>query len=97
MPLLAFRQQVVSSQKSYGSVLKSSPPQNAPSMSFSAEKLIEFVTTVVVKVAQPQLCYSNLCKGAIEEKSNVCKEISEVAQKILGVNIEGETLFKAIS
>ena len=32
----AFRQHVVSSQKSYASVLKSSPPQNAPSMSFSA-------------------------------------------------------------
>ena len=92
----AFRQHVVSSQKSYGSILKSSPPQNVPSMSFSAEKLIKFVTTVVVKVAQPQLCYSNPSKGTIEKKSNVCKEISEVAQKILGVDIKGETLFKAI-
>ena len=90
----AFRQHVVSSQNA--SVLKSFPPQNTPSMSFSAEKLIEFVTTVVVKTAQPQLCYSNLSKGAIEKKSNVCKEISEVAQKILGVDIKGETLFKAI-
>ena len=92
----AFRQHVVSSQKSYASVLKSSSPQNAPSMSFSAQKLIEFVTTVVVKVAQPQLCYSNLSKGTTEKKSNVCKEISEVAQKILGVDIKGETLFKAM-
>ena len=74
----------------------SPPPQNAPGMSFSAEKLIEFVTTVVVKVAQPQLCYSNLSKEAIEKKSNACKEISEVAQKILGVDIKRETLFKAI-
>ena len=44
-------------------------------MSFSAEELIEFLTTVVVKVAQPQLCYSNVSKGAIEKKSNVCKEL----------------------
>ena len=65
-------------------------------MSFSAEKLIEFITTMVVKVAQPQLCYSNLSKGSIEKKSYVCKEISEVAQKMLGVDIKGETLFKAI-
>ena len=48
---------------------------------FLAQKLTEFVTTVAVKVAQPQLCYSNLSKRAIEKKSNVCKEISEVAQK----------------
>ena len=92
----AFRQQVVSTQKSYASILKSSPPQNGSSIPFSAEILIEFVITVVVKVAQPQLCYSNLSKGAIEKKSNVCKEISEVAQKTLGVDIECETLFKAI-
>ena len=52
----------------------------------------EFVTTVVVKAAQRQLCYSNLVKGAIEKKSNVRKEISEVAQKILEVDIQGETL-----
>ena len=65
-------------------------------MSFSAEKLIEFVTTVVVKVAQPQFCYSNLGKGAIEKKSNICEEISKVAQNVLGVDIEDETLFKAI-
>ena len=91
-----FRQHVISSQNSYASVLKSSPPQNAPSMSFSAEKLTEFVTTVVVKVAHPQLCYSNLSKGVIEKKSNVCKEISEVTQKILEVDIEGGTLFKGI-
>ena len=45
----AFRQHVVSSQKSYASVLKFSPPQNAPSMSFSAEKLIEFVKIVVIE------------------------------------------------
>ena len=49
----AFRQHVISSQKSYVSVLKSSPPQNTPSMSFSVEKLAELVTTVVGKVAQP--------------------------------------------
>ena len=48
-------------------------------MSFSAEELSEFVTIVVVRVAQPQLCYSNLSKGAIEKKSNVRKEISDVA------------------
>ena len=52
---------------------------------------------MVVKVAQAQLCYSNLSKGTIEKKSNVCNGISEVAQKILGVDIEGEILFKAIS
>ena len=52
-------------------------------MPFSAEKLIKFVTTVVVKVDQPQLCYSNISKGAIEKKSNVCKQISEVAQQNL--------------
>ena len=75
----AFRQHVVSSQKSYSRVLKSSPPQNTPSMSFSEEKRTEFVTTVVVKVTQPQLCCSNLSKGAIVKKSNVCNEISEVA------------------
>ena len=69
-----FRQHVVSSQKSYASVLNSSLFQNAPSMSFSAKKLIQFATTVVVKVAQPQLCYSNLSKGAREKKSNVCKK-----------------------
>ena len=67
----AFRQHVVSSQKSYASILKSSPPQNAPSMSFSAEKLIDLVTTTVVKVAQPQLCYSNLAKEP-QKRSQMC-------------------------
>ena len=47
-------------------------------MSFSAEELTEFVTTVAVKVAQPQLCYSNLSKGAMEKKSNVCKELKPI-------------------
>ena len=53
-------------------------------------------STVAVQVAHPQLCHSNLGKGAIEKKSNVCKQISEVVQKILVVDIAGEKVFEAI-
>ena len=51
-------------------------------MSFSAEKLVKFVTTVVVQAVYPQLCYLNLSQGVIEKKLNVSKQILEVAQKI---------------
>ena len=54
------------------------------------------VTTVIVQAAHPQLCYSNLSKGAVKKKSNVCKQISEVAQKTLGVDISGEKLIDVI-
>ena len=95
-----FRQHVVDNQKSYASILKQNsapPPQpKGDTFNFSAEQLIKFVATVAIQVAQPQVCYSNAPKDAVDKKSSLCRRVSEAAKSQLGISISGSTLFDAI-
>ena len=67
-----FRQHVVDNQKSYAKAKFTPPPQpKNDTFSFKADQLIKFVATVVIQIAQSQVCYSNAPKDAVE-KSQVC-------------------------
>ena len=70
-----FRQHVVDNQKCYASILKQNsapPPQpKDDTFSFTADQLVKLVATVAIQIAQPQVCYSNAPKDAVE-KSQVC-------------------------
>ena len=58
----AFQQHVVRNQKSYAAaVSQNSLPQTQASQTFqfTAKQLTKFVATVVIQVAQPQVCYPN--------------------------------------
>ena len=58
----AFRQHVVSNQKSYAAAVSQNPlpqTQTSQTFQFTAEQLTKFVATVVIQVAQPQVCYPN--------------------------------------
>ena len=73
------------------------PPQpQDKTFTFLAEQLVEFVATVAIQVAQPQVCYTNPSQDAIEKKSSLCDRVSEVAKNHVGVDITGISLFGAI-
>ena len=58
----AFRQHEVGNQKSYAAAVSQNPlPQTKTSQTFqfTAEQLTKFLATVVIQVAQPQVCYPN--------------------------------------
>ena len=91
---------VVDNQKSYASILKQnsvpSPQPKGDTFSFTADQLIKFVATVAIQIAQPQLCYSNATKDALDKKSSLCQRVSEAVKSQLGISISGSTLFYAI-
>ena len=94
-----FRQDVVDNQKSYASILKqnSAPsPEPKGDTFFTANQLIKFVAIVAIQVAQPQVCYANAPKEAVDKKSSPCRRVSEAAKSELGISISGSTLFDAI-
>ena len=68
-----FRQHVVDNQNSYASILKqnSAPPPlpKSDTFSFTADQLVKFVATVAIQIAQPQVCYLNAPKDAVDKKS----------------------------
>ena len=84
----AFRQHVVSNQKSYASVLsqntllQSKPTQT---FTFTAEQLTEFVANVVIQIAQPQVCYPNSKQDTLDLKSNMCRKVSQAAETFLSL------------
>ena len=94
-----FCQHVVDNQKGYASILKQNsapPPQpKGDTFSFSADQLIKFVATVAIQIAQPQVCYSNAPKDAVDRKSSLCRQVSEAAKSQLGISISGSILFDA--
>ena len=96
----AFHQHVVDNQKSYASILKQNlalPPQpKGDTVSFTADQLVKFVTTVGIQVAQPQVCYTNAPKNAVDKTSSLCRRVSKAAKSQLEISISGNTLFDAI-
>ena len=89
----AFRKHVMDGQKSYALILHQNlaPPQPQDKrFTFSAEQLVKFVANVAIQVAQPLVCY------AIDQKSSLCRSVSEAAKNHLGVDITGISLFDAI-
>ena len=89
----AFQQHVVSNQKSYAAaVSQNSLPQTQTSQTFqfTAKQLTKFVATVVIQVAQPQVCYPNPRQDMLDLKSSMCHKISNAAKNILKVGITGK-------
>ena len=79
-----FRQHVVDNQKSYASILKQNstlPPQlKGDTFSFTANQLVKFVAIVAIQIAQPQVCYTNAPKDAVDKKGSLCRRVSEAAK-----------------
>ena len=79
-----FHQHVVDNQKSYASISKqnsASPPQpKGDTFSFTADQLVKFVATVAIQIAQPQVCYTDAPKDAVDKKSSLCQQISKAAK-----------------
>ena len=95
-----FRQHVVDNQKSYASILKQNsapiPQPKGDAFTFTADKLVKFVATVAIQIAQPQVCYTIAPKDAVGKKSSLCRRVSKAAKSQLGISISGNTLFDAI-
>ena len=73
------------------------PPQpKGDTFTFSADRLIKFVVTVAIQIAQPQVCCSNAPKDAVDKTSSLCGRVSKAAKNQLRVSIGGSTLFDAI-
>ena len=95
----AFRQHVVSNQKSYASVLsqntllQSKLPQT---FTFTAEHLTKFVASVVIQIAQPQVCYPNPKQDTLDLKSSMCRKVSQAAKNILKFDVTEKDLFESI-
>ena len=46
------------------------PPQpKGDTFSFTADQLVKFVATVAIQIAQPQVCYTNAPKDAVDKRS----------------------------
>ena len=83
------RQHIVQNQVSYASILKqASPPPLNNTFNFTAEQIVSLVTNVVIQIAQPQLCTTNLPEKQVQAKSYLSKQIAETAKKCSGVNTE---------
>ena len=94
----AFKQHVVQNQVSYASILKeASPPPPNSTFNFTAEQIVSLVTSVVIQIAQPQLCTKNLPEKQVHFKSDLPKQIAETAKKCLRVNIEGKDVCLSLS
>ena len=48
--------------------------------------LVKFVATVDIQITQPQMCYSNAPKDAVDKKSSLCLRVSEAAKSQLGIS-----------
>ena len=95
----AFRQHVVSNRKSYAAAVSQNPlpqTQTSQTFQFTADQLTKFVATVVIQVAQPQVCYPNPRQDMLDLKSTMCRKISNAAKNILKVGITGKELFESI-
>ena len=95
----AFRQHVVSNQKSYAAAVSQNhllQTQTSQTFQFTAEQLTKFVATVVIQVAQPQVCYPNTRQDMLDLKSSMCRKISNAAKNTLKVGITGKELFESI-
>ena len=90
---------MVSNQKSYAAAVSQNPlpqTQTSQTFQFTADQLTKFVATVVIQVAQPQVCYPNPRQDMLDLKSSMCRKISNAAKNILKVGITGKELFESI-
>ena len=39
----------------------------------TADQLVKFIATVAIQIAQPQVCYTNAPKDAVDKKSSLCQ------------------------
>ena len=95
----AFRQHVVSNQKSYASVVSQNTllqPKPIQTFTFTAEQLTKFVANVVIQIAQPQVCYPNPKQGTLDLKSSMCRKVSHTAKDILKFDVTAKDLFESI-
>ena len=95
----AFRQHVVNNQKSYASVVSQntlSQPKPNQTFTFTAEQLTKFVASVVIQIAQPQVCYPNPKQDTLDLKSSMCRKVSQAAKNILKFDISGKDLFESV-
>ena len=69
------------------------PPNNT--FNFTAEQTVSLVRNVVIQIAQPQLCTTNLPEKQVQAEFDLSKQIAETAKKCLGVNIEGKDVFES--
>ena len=63
---------------------------------FHAEQIVSLVTNAVIQIAQQQLCTKNLLKKQAQAKSDLSKQIAEIAKKCLGVNIKGKDVTESV-
>ena len=95
----AFRQHVVSNQKSYSSelsqntLLQSKPTQT---FTFTAKQLTKFVANVAIQIAQPQVCYPNPKQDTLDLKSSMCRKVSQEAKNVLKFDVTAKDLFESI-
>ena len=90
---------MVSNQKSYAAGLSQNilpQTQTSQTFQFTAEQLTKFVATVVIQVAQPQVCYPNPRQDMLDLKSSMCRKISTAAKNIIKVGITGKEPFESI-
>ena len=89
----------MSNQKSYAAAVSQNPlpqTQTSQTFQFTADQLTKFVATVVIQVAQPQVCYPNPRQDMLDLKSSMCHKISNAAKNILKVGITEKELFESI-
>ena len=80
----ALRQHVVSNQKSYASTVSQNTllqPKPIQTFTFTAEQLTRLVTNVVIKIAQPQVCYPNPKQDTLDLKSSMCRKVLEISTR----------------
>ena len=95
----AFRQHVMNNQKSYAAAIgqKSlTKPKTPQTFLFTAEQRTKFAANVVIRIAQPQVCYPNPKQDMLDLKSSMRRKISNAAKTILSVDITGKDLFESI-
>ena len=95
----AFRQHVVSSQKSYASVVSQNTllqPKPMQTFTFTAEQLTKFVANMVIQIAQSQVCYPNPKQDTLDLKSSMCRKVSHAAKNILKFDVIAKDLFESI-
>ena len=92
----AFRQHVVSNQKSYASVLSPKHSPAAQTFTFNADQLTKFVASVVIQIAQPKVCYPNPKQDTLDLKSSMCRKVSQAAKNILKFDFTAKDLLESI-
>ena len=87
----AFRQHVVNKQKRYASIgnqnTLAQPKTEIDRVTLTAEQLTKFVANVVIKIAQPQVCYPNPKQDTLDLKSSMCRKVSNATKTIPDVDL----------